>query len=102
MKKLLIAALLPLTGCTMTTGKAEFQTIGTPTESFAYVRQRCNARYSREYDIQSTLYGPYGDWTGIVDSAKDCMARHGYQVTGFRQPSGKLTAYPWYDKTLDY
>lgn len=70
--------------------------------TFLDAGRKCNEQYEHLVAIESQLYGPYGDWTGLVDQAKACMARHGVKVVGFRQKDGRLEAYPNVPKWSTY
>lgn len=113
MKKLLavFAALLPLAACQTSSmfnpdgAKAEFASVnGGPVSKpvFANALKLCNERFTGLANTEYALYGPYGEWTDLIDDAKGCMRRHGVIVKGFRQRDGRLTAYPISPKYLDY
>jgi hypothetical protein len=65
-------------------------------------RARCNEQYQNRYATESYLYGEFGDYVGLIDDAKACMLRHGVRVVGFRQPDGRIEAYPNVPKWMTY
>lgn len=107
MKKLLIittvAATLPLAGCQKWDAVLTAPNGGPVNPAVLKIaKARCNEQYRNAYANEDILYGPYKDHTGLIDMAKACMLRQGVLVVGFRQPDGRIEAYPDVPKWMTY
>jgi hypothetical protein len=107
MKKLTIIAaiggLLALTGCQKWDAVFEAPNGGPPNPAVLKVaKARCNEQYFKRVEIESIVYGQFGDYVGLIDDAKACMLRQGVRVVGFRQPDGRIEAYPNTPKWMTY
>jgi hypothetical protein len=93
---LALALVLPLAGCV--TGKPEYAALPdtgplTPTR-VQMASATCHLAYNHEVDAAFNA-NQIPDINGLVDNMKLCMVTQGIQVTGWRQPDGKLTSSPF-------
>lgn len=102
-----LAALAAVAGCDPNNPenlKAEFRAAsGGPVDkaTLKVAYRLCSERYAGLMQTERAVYGPYSDWTGLIDDAKACMLRHGVRVMGWRQKDGRLTTYPISPKWLE-
>jgi len=100
----IIAATTLLAGCNQKWGAVFRAPNGGPVNPavLQVAKARCNEQYRHSYANADILYGPYKDHTGLIDRAKACMLRQGVLVVGFRQPDGRIEAYPDMPKWMTY